>query len=621
GSHLFIDGEHVVNNGDIHGNKTVGGTIELDAGRHALEATFFERAGGESMKVEWAGPDIPRGTIPASLLSHAALVYRAGDEPFERHEAKAKRGAQLFLDLGCATCHMTGDPAIDGQSPVAATPLAKLAGQRGAGCLSGDRPRIRFDREGDQEAVRGLLGKVGSLGLPLDHETAVAYTLDRMNCYACHQRKDFGGTHPKVAGYFGADEGAELGDEGRIPPHLSQVGAKLTSAWLQEVLLHGGTSRPYMHTRMPQFGADNVGHLVDLFPRADPPAPERKDWDISPDILADGHTLVGKGHLGCVQCHTFGGQRSLGVQAVDLTTMVDRIRYPWFRELMRDPKALNMDTRMPSFWPDGESPSPLLEGDPDQQIEAVWAFLSLGEGMAVPAGIATSATAFELVPAEEPLMAGVFMQDVSPRTLVVGFPERVHYAYDMQNSRVAKLWRGRFFNTKGTWDGRAGQLELPPSDQVLDLPPGPAFARLADIGADWPMAAPRPLGRKLTPERVPVLRYAIGHVTIEERLEPELRFGGSILKRHITVSSDGPVSNLYFRPFAWSSGGDQWSAPEKLEGGALRYGALSPAVELKLDGAATPTAVVGTGVDLRIPVQLVATASGYRASFTVEVSW
>ena len=106
---------------------------------------------------------------------------------------------------------------------------------------------------------------------------------------------------------------------------------------------------------------------------------------------------------------TFNGQRSLGVQAVDLTTMVERIRYPWFRQLMRDPKALNMDTRMPSFWPDGESPSPILGGDPDQQIEAVWAFLSLGEGMAVPEGIATSSEAYELVPTSEPRMAGVLV--------------------------------------------------------------------------------------------------------------------------------------------------------------------------------------------------------------------
>lgn len=621
GSHLWVDGEHVVNNGGVHGMRTVQGQIDLDQGRHAIEINFFEQGGGEGMEVSWAGPGFERQPIPASALSHAALVYRPDATEFVRDEALAARGAEWYRELGCASCHTTGDAAVDGQGTVAAASLFELAADAQGACLSGDTPRIHFDSPADGEAVRETLRGARALEQALDASTQVTHTLDRLNCYACHQRDDLGGTHPKVKGYFLADETAELGDEGRIPPHLTKVGAKLRKHYLEEVLLRDGRARPYMHTRMPGFGSDNVGHLVDGFAAADPAPVETKDWDVSPDILAAGHELVGTAGLGCIQCHTFGGQRSLGVQAVDLTTMVDRIQYDWFKKLMLDPKSMNMDTRMPSFWPEGESPSPLFGANPEAQIEAVWAFLSLGEGMAVPEGLSTSGDAYELVPTDGPVSAGVFMKDVSPRTLVVGFPERAHYAFDMQASRVAKLWRGRFFNTKGTWQGRAGQLESPPSEDVLLLPEGPAVARLADPGDPWPRDAARPLGRHMDADRVPILRYAVGDVTVEERLEPELRFGGSVMLRTVTVTADRPVRDLYFRAYAWPSGGDSWARPEPTSAGALRYGSMQPALELAVDGAPAPTPVVGKDVDLLIPIQLEKQGAQYTASFTVEVSW
>lgn len=620
GSHVWIDGEHVVDNGGNHAMRTVEGSIDLDRGRHAIEVTFYEQDGGEGMELTWAGPGLERGPIPPERLSHAALVHRPDDAGFQRDEALARRGAERFVELGCATCHTTGDPATEGKGLVAAEPLDALAAGSRAGCLA-PHGRIRFERPGDAEAVREMLGDVAALAEPRKPEVALSHTLDRLNCYACHRRKDLGGTHPRVKGYFLADETAELGDEGRIPPHLSQAGAKLREPWLEEVLLRGGTARPYMRTRMPRFGEANVGHLVELFAEADPPPAEPAGWDVSPEVLEAGHALTGKAGLGCVQCHTFAGRRSLGVQAVDLTTMVERIRYDWYRRLMLDPASLNMNTRMPSFWIDGESPSDLLGGDPERQIDAVWAFLSLGEGMAIPEGLATADDAYELTPTDEPITAGVFLEGVSPRTLVVGFPERAHYAFDMQGSRVAKLWRGDFFDARGTWEGRAGQLESPPSDDVMDLPPGPALARLADVADPWPYEEPRSLGRRFDADRVPLLRYAIGPLEVEERLEPELRFGGSVVRRRVTVRSEGPVRDLWFRPFAWPSGGDGWRPPESGEGGRLVYSSMDPALELALEGAPEPVAVVEEGVELRVPLRLERTERGYETTFVVEVSW
>ncbi len=68
GSRLFIDGALVVDNDGLHGPETVNGTVELSAGLHALEVTFFEKAGGDTLDVTWAGPGVDTEAIPAAAL-------------------------------------------------------------------------------------------------------------------------------------------------------------------------------------------------------------------------------------------------------------------------------------------------------------------------------------------------------------------------------------------------------------------------------------------------------------------------------------------------------------------------------------------------------------------------
>src|SRR5207244_5549082 len=95
-----------------------------------------------------------------------------------------------------------------------------------------------------------------------------AQTLVAFNCYACHQRDAIGGVEPGVNEFFTTTQ-KEMGDEGRLPPHLSGVGGKLTQAYLKKVLANGATDRPYMLTRMPKF-RESVGHLQAALQAADP---------------------------------------------------------------------------------------------------------------------------------------------------------------------------------------------------------------------------------------------------------------------------------------------------------------------------------------------------------------
>ncbi len=71
GSQLFIDGQLVVDNDGLHGTEAFPGdpgVITLDVGAHTIEATMFERGGGDSLHVAWsAGGQAPK-RVPDSVL-------------------------------------------------------------------------------------------------------------------------------------------------------------------------------------------------------------------------------------------------------------------------------------------------------------------------------------------------------------------------------------------------------------------------------------------------------------------------------------------------------------------------------------------------------------------------
>eukprot|EP00293_Proteomonas_sulcata_P014400 CAMPEP_0184308814 /NCGR_PEP_ID=MMETSP1049-20130417/17156_1 /TAXON_ID=77928 /ORGANISM="Proteomonas sulcata, Strain CCMP704" /LENGTH=442 /DNA_ID=CAMNT_0026621565 /DNA_START=69 /DNA_END=1397 /DNA_ORIENTATION=- len=57
GSHLWINGVMIVNNGGLHPVEERHGMIYLDPGYHDFRADFFENHGGEAMIVQYKGPD------------------------------------------------------------------------------------------------------------------------------------------------------------------------------------------------------------------------------------------------------------------------------------------------------------------------------------------------------------------------------------------------------------------------------------------------------------------------------------------------------------------------------------------------------------------------------------
>ncbi len=70
GSRLVIDGTQVVNNDGLHSFATQTGSATLSAGFHDLRVEFFERSGGESVRLRYRPTGGTLIEVPASVLFH-----------------------------------------------------------------------------------------------------------------------------------------------------------------------------------------------------------------------------------------------------------------------------------------------------------------------------------------------------------------------------------------------------------------------------------------------------------------------------------------------------------------------------------------------------------------------
>ena len=173
------------------------------------------------------------------------------------------------------------------------------------------------------------------------------------------------------------------------------------------------------------------------------------------------------------------------------------------------------------------------------------------------------------------------MKDVGPRTILAGFPEKLHVAFDAQAVRMAKVWRGRFFDASGVASGRSGSFLGPLGDEVLDLP-APAFARLQRADADWPVVGPRArdvggdfLGLRLDKSGMPTFRYRLSGVEVSETPVQRLQPGGASVRRLFRLdAAKKPPIDFYFR--AWRG-----KQIEKIADGKWRSGDVT--ITLKTD--------------------------------------
>ncbi len=612
GSRLWVDGNLIVDNDGIHGTQMRSGRVELTEGEHRLEIGFFDGGGGDALQVLWNGPGIEgrRQPIPSGSL------WRSGGDPmipleqrdFVVDQAKAQMGARMFSALRCVSCH-----ALDNLKPMVPAPaLAGLNLDSPTGCLGTEirKGLPKYDlSDAQRTALKTALRNRNGLAQAISPKETVHKTLATFNCYACHQRDGFGGPDDSLAStYFGVLNAIDLGEEGKIPPRLDGVGSKLKPEALENILssrqLH--IRSHYMATRMPGFGLKNLAPFTRSIAPADQTSSKRPEHPFTVEAATAGRQFVGARGLSCIACHRVAGQNGVGIQGIDLATTFDRLTPDWFERYLLNPAIFKPGTRMPSFWPDGMSLFPdLLGGDTGRQIAAIWSYLSLKDSMPFPEGIIPEGTvAMELVPSDSPIVHRTFMKDVGPRTVLAGYPEKLNIAFDANQVRLAKAWRGRFFDQSGAASGRTDAFLEPLGEAILDLPPGPAFAFLTSDDQPWPIGdkSSRDLGGHfagytLNTERRPVLAYELQGVRIEETPRPILQPGGSILARQFRLHPGGGTRMLTFLAAAGET-------IEKTASGSYRVnGTLE--TTMTLPSGITPTIRRQNGrAELLVPIAL-----------------
>ena len=364
---------------------------------------------------------------------------------------KVAAGKKYFEHFNCTSCHEV--PGMKAEVSLAFSNL-----RAGKGCLSAEPMRVpHFYLSNEQRETIGKALK--GIEKPFSDQARIQQTMAAFNCIACHTRDGAGGVSDSMFTHFGTDEEG-LGNPARIPPTLDGVGVKLKPEWLRKVLFDAETVRPYMHTRMPQFGEANLQHLPVLLEKSDrlqkvefrePKRDNRRKY------REGGHLLVGDKGLNCVACHNFNGKPSLGLKGLDLLTSFDRLQPSWFAHFMRDPQKFRPGIVMPNYWPGGKAVrKDVLEGNPDKQLLALWYYFSLGRSARDPSGIRAQGTSLKV--SERTRVYRGRSRIAGYRGIAVGFPGGVNYAFNAQNGTLSALWSGEFVNV--SWGGQgAGTIK------------------------------------------------------------------------------------------------------------------------------------------------------------------
>lgn len=458
-------------------------------------------------------------------------------------------GRTAFTQLGCANCHH-----LEGiSSEQTAMPLAGL--NMAGGCLADDpggAPDFGLS-EAQRGAIRAALAAAPVPPSPADHIRRVLITF---NCIACHARGDLGGIEADRSAYFHSDN-ENLGEQGRIPPPLSGVGAKLNADWLRRVLVEGKSVRPYMLTRMPIFGRDNVEDLADLFAEVDVPDGPKFVEHAKPDehdtMKKVGWELVGNKGFSCIACHRFQGEMPQTMAALDLSDAPARLRYSWFHAYLLKPQQFSPTTVMPAFWPNGVSTRPeLLMGDTDRQIDAIWEYLIEGTNARLPQGLKNEPLVLQV--GDEAVMLRRKYRDVGKRGIGVGYPAGINLVFDSESMRLTEIWKGDFVDAGAVWRNQgSGDVHLLGQDHVT-LPGDTCFALLGSIADDWPTTTSRERdirfkGYRLDDKRRPTFLYRIGDIAVED--DPmdvkDAATGNALFRRTLTFTVTGAEKLLVMR--------------------------------------------------------------------------
>jgi mono/diheme cytochrome c family protein len=203
------------------------------------------------------------------------------------------------------------------------------------------------------------------------------------NCVGCHVIEGQGGfIRPTIAEALSKQGTSAEEAVSFAPPDLIGEGRKVQPKWLFEFLKNPVTSiRPWLSARMPtfDFNDDEVNALIEYFQALDGMSEPFQEIDIelTRTETRAAEQLYSNDYLSCYSCHQVGNKKPEGPPsgwAPDFLLAPDRLNPDWIYDWIANPQALQPGTRMPGFYPDAAPPD-ILNGNPDQQIEALTDYL------------------------------------------------------------------------------------------------------------------------------------------------------------------------------------------------------------------------------------------------------
>ncbi len=508
----------------------------------------------------------PSGRMPdmglTEMQAHALAAYLEGNntssaQPTASAE-KIAAGRAAFAAQNCTACHQPE------KQPMPQAKVAKKITDLNlqAGCLSAQPGKApHFDlSDAQRSSIRKALEKNAALTTAADQ---IKIHLTRMNCISCHVRDDFGGVAEKLDTYFHSTEEA-LGNESRIPPPLTLVGAKLRPEWLRKVLYDGAKARPYMTTHMPQYGKQGLSDLADLLGQVDKmepvislPPPDKTN---QPEMRDAAHEMLGDQGLNCIACHNYNGKESPGMKGIDLMLSYERLQPTWFYQYMINPAAFRPGIIMPSYWPQGQAArKDILDGDTDRQLRALWDNFSLGRSARDPSGLKNEPA--KLVVTDKTRTYRGRSTVAGYRGIAVGFPGKLNYSFNAEYGSLTTIWTGEYVRVgwqgqgSGNFDPLAPPIALAADVAFLAGDSAPnVWPRYPQVNKERPVN-PDPLyprnhgyafeGYSLDPTTdVPTFRYKCGDVKISDHSTNDTT---NRLTRHLEFTSTKSLT-LWMRP-------------------------------------------------------------------------
>ncbi|MCY2979451.1 MAG: hypothetical protein NTU79_12375 [Planctomycetota bacterium] len=467
----------------------------------------------------------------------AGYLLKESNESSKQLETQDKlvsEGKKYFQELNCAACHKLGDNSAAEKHSLSTADATR-------GCLSktpSKSPQFNLD-EAQTNAIREALS---SKTQDDSDKTRIALSLTAFNCIACHIREDYGGVSEERNTHFQTSE-KNIGDDGRIPPPLTLVGAKLQPVWMKKVLFDGESVRYYMFTRMPQYGERNLQDLpeclgrIDILPSVDlkipnPESQSKGEREREKVLRTAGRELLGDKGVYCVACHSFNGKPSPINQGIDLMTTYQRLQPGWFNEFVRNPGKYRPRIVMPFSWPGGvASHTTILDGNTDQQIEAIWYYLSLGRSAADPSGIRGQESKLTVTDSTRTYRGRSNVAGF--RGIAVGFPEHLNYAFNAETGTLTSLWQGDYIRVDRSGQG-SGSFN--PASKLVPLHQDVSFAELPDETTPWPLRPvmtkeqpvnqdplyPKSLGYQfkgyfMDDAAIPTFMYRFGEIEVQDR--------------------------------------------------------------------------------------------------------